>query len=74
SLLLGLSITTIAVFLLVFFGSFFISLFVDKTEVVLMGAEYFKIASVSYLLLSITFILTGVIRGAGKAMFPMIST
>ncbi|MEL3911938.1 MATE family efflux transporter [Treponema pedis] len=74
SLLLGLSITTIAVFLLAFFGSFFISLFVDKTEVVLIGAEYFKIASVSYLLLSVTFILTGVIRGAGKAMFPMIST
>lgn len=74
SFLLGLSITLFGVFLLLFFGKFFISLFVDNGDVISIGARYFQIAAASYFFTAITFIVMGSIRGAGETVFPMIST
>lgn len=61
-------VITIAMYI---FGEGFISLFTQNPEVIKIGIEYLKIVSIFYFLVSIMFVTTGVLRGAGDTMVPM---
>lgn len=60
--------------IIILFGNDILSLFTTDTAVVQIGQEYLVIVSLFFLLFSTMFILSGLFRGAGAVMFPMIST
>ena len=69
---LAITCTLAAVFLL--FGNILITLFSSDKEVVRIGFEYLRIVALAYIAQTIMFVFSGVIRGAGEAVFPMLMT
>jgi putative MATE family efflux protein len=75
SLIIGLGITLVLSTAIFLFGNKLIALFTpNELDVIAVGHEYLRIIAVFYFLFTIMFIANGVIRGAGEAMIPMIST
>lgn len=60
--------------LIAIFGRYMMSLFNKDAAVIDIGASYLKIVGPFYFVISIMFITNSVLRGAGDAMFPMISS
>jgi len=63
--------TTLAV---VFFGRPLVGLFNSDPQVVAIGARYLLIVGGFYVVFSSMFVLTGVLRGAGDTLIPMLIT
>jgi putative MATE family efflux protein len=75
ALIIGLGITLVLSAAIFFFGDRLIALFTpNEADVIAVGHEYLRIIAIFYFLFTIMFIANGVIRGAGEAMVPMIST
>lgn len=53
------------------FGDHLIAIFNDDVQVIAQGANYLRIVSSFYLVLSTMFVLQGVLRGAGDTLVPM---
>lgn len=49
-------------------------LFNSESEILRLGSEYLRIVGFSYIPMALMFILTGVLRGAGDTVLPMIIT
>jgi Na+-driven multidrug efflux pump len=58
----------------VFFGKPLVALFNTDPNVVAIGARYLLIVGGFYVVFSSMFVLTGVLRGAGDTMIPMVIT
>jgi len=56
------------------FGDFIMSLFTNDPQVIEIGREYLTIVGSFYLLFSAMFSTSGVLRGAGATLVPMITT
>jgi Na+-driven multidrug efflux pump len=67
-------VTIITTAIVVLFGSYFMRAFTSDTEVVRIGKEYLTIVSLFYILFAMMFMFTGVMRGAGDTIIPMIFT
>lgn len=68
-------IISIAVtFLVIVFGHELMSLFTNDETVIQIGAEYLLIVGSFYVLFSVMFSITGVLRGAGATFITMISS
>lgn len=71
-LLMSLSVTLFFSVLLYTFGSNILEIFSKDPEVVLYGSSMLKTLAPFYVLLAISHIFSGVIRGSGQATVPMI--
>lgn len=58
----------------VFQGDFIMGFFTDDVEVIRVGKEYLTIVGSFYLVFSAMFATSGVLRGAGATVIPMITT
>jgi putative MATE family efflux protein len=58
----------------IFFGENLVAVFNPDPKVIEVGSSYLRIVSPFYIVISAMFITNSVIRGAGDAFFPMIST
>lgn len=58
----------------VFFGNFVMGLFTNDPDVVRIGSEYLAIVGSFYVIFSAMFATSGVLRGAGATLVPMITT
>ena len=67
-------VTIITTAIIVLFGSFFMKAFTSDSEVIRIGKEYLTTVSLFYLIFAMMFIFTGVMRGAGETIVPMIIT
>jgi len=70
-------VTSLAVSLLVFtLGPQLIQIFIsaDYPEVITRGVDYMKTVSMFYVIFGVMMVVNGVLRGAGDAMIPMITT
>ncbi|MFW5944224.1 MAG: MATE family efflux transporter [Bacteroidota bacterium] len=69
------SVVSIVVTIIVLlFGDFIMGLFTNDTQVILIGREYLTIVGSFYLVFSAMFSTSGVLRGAGATLIPMITT
>jgi len=69
------SVVSVSVTLLViFFGNFIMELFTTDPDVVRIGNEYLTIVGSFYIVFSAMFVTSGVLRGAGATVVPMITT
>jgi putative MATE family efflux protein len=60
--------------IVLFFGRFIMDLFTDDPEVIAIGRQYLTIVGSFYLVFSAMFSTSGVLRGAGATVIPMITT
>lgn len=67
-------VTIITTAIVVLFGSFFMKAFTNDTEVIRIGNEYLTIVSLFYIIFAMMFMFSGVMRGAGDTIVPMIFT
>jgi putative MATE family efflux protein len=67
-------ISVIVSILVVFKGDFIMGIFTNDAEVIRFGSEYLTIVGSFYLVFSAMFATTGVLRGAGATVIPMITT
>ena len=67
-------VSVLVTLLVVFFGNFIMNLFTNDAEVVKVGVEYLMIVGSFYLVFSAMFVTSGVLRGAGATLIPMITT
>lgn len=74
ALLIGVGITATVVLALYFLGQFLVGIFTDDVAVVAVGFQYLRVIAPFYFLFTIMFITNGLIRGAGEAVVPLIST
>lgn len=74
TLIITVIVTLITSGIIILFGSVFMKAFTNDTNVIRIGSEYLTIVSLFYLLFAIMFIFTGVMRGAGDTLIPMIIT
>lgn len=58
----------------VMFGDFIMGLFTEDPQVIQVGREYLTIVGSFYLIFSAMFSTSGVLRGAGATLIPMITT
>lgn len=58
--------------LVVFFSSGVMHLFVNDTQIVAKGTQYFAIVGASYVLFALSFVTNGIINGAGKTTVTMV--
>ncbi|WP_425448205.1 MATE family efflux transporter [Dethiothermospora halolimnae] len=72
TLLMSVSMSIIITVLVFIFGEKMVWLFNKDPEVIKIGTSYLKIVSSFYAVVSIMFITTGVLRGAGDTFVPMI--
>lgn len=70
STIIALSVTLIVIF----FGQWIISLFTTDSSVILYGHEYLIIVGSFYVVFNYMFCLTGITRGAGDTLIPMLIT
>lgn len=70
AILLSMFIATLAII----FAKPLIGIFNSKAEVVAYGVDYLKIVGMFYFTFAFMFIVSGVIRGAGDTMVPMLTT
>ena len=69
------SMVSLSVTLLVtFFGAFIMNLFTDDQAVIHIGQQYLVIVGSFYIVFSALFSTSGVLRGAGATIVPMITT
>ena len=69
------SVVSITVTLVVvMFGDFIMGLFTEDPQVIQIGREYLTIVGSFYLIFSAMFSTSGVLRGAGATLIPMITT
>ncbi|MCY6370126.1 MATE family efflux transporter [Clostridium ganghwense] len=54
------------------FGEKLVRLFNTNPDVIAIGLDYLKIVSAFYVTVAITFVINGVLRGAGDTMIPMV--
>lgn len=73
-LLMALSITCAIASTLFVFGDKILVLFSADPEVIRIGYEYLRIVALAYLAQTVMFVVSGVIRGSGQALFPMLMT
>lgn len=59
--------------LIFFFGGEFVSIFDDNPTVMEFGARQSRVEALTYFLLAFSHCIAGVMRGAGKAIVPMIT-
>jgi putative MATE family efflux protein len=64
-------VTIITTVIIVLSGHILMSLFTKDPEVIRVGYEYLKIVASFYLLFTLMFIYTAVMRGAGDTLIPM---
>jgi len=64
---------TVSIFV-VFQGDFIMGFFTNDAEVIRVGEEYLTIVGSFYLVFSAMFATSGVLRGAGATLIPMITT
>ncbi len=69
---MSFSLTFVVSTTLYFFGGNLLTLFSTDPEVLRIGAEYLKIVSLAYLMQTVMFSVSGVIRGAGRMTFTMV--
>lgn len=68
------AITIATTLVIVFFGHIIMSLFTKDIEVIRIGDQYLTIVSTFYILFTMMFIYTGIMRGAGDTLIPMFFT
>lgn len=71
TLFLSWIISLVIMLVVYLFGDHLIALFNDDANVIAQGANYLRIVSSFYLVLSTMFVLQGVLRGAGDTLVPM---
>ncbi len=59
--------------LIFFFGGEFVSFFDDNPNVMAFGARQSKVEALTYFLLAFSHCVAGIMRGAGKAIVPMLT-
>ena len=77
STLVMVVIASLAVSLLIFtMGPQLIQIFItaDHPEVISQGVDYMKTVSLFYVIFGVMMVVNGVLRGAGDAMIPMVTT
>ncbi len=74
ALQIGLAITVVLVLVLLLFGRALVAIFTTDQAVIEVGAQYLAVIGPFYFIFNIMFITNGLIRGAGEAIVPMIST
>jgi len=65
-------VTIVTTVFIIFTGNFLMKLFTNDSEVIRIGTQYLTIVSSFYLTFSLMFIYTGVMRGAGDTLIPMV--
>jgi putative MATE family efflux protein len=66
------SVTIATSVFIILTGHILMNLFTNDTEVIRLGDQYLTIVSSFYILFTLMFIYTGVMRGAGDTLVPMI--
>lgn len=74
TLIMSSFISVSVTILVVFFGGFIMGLFTDDPEVIRIGQQYLTIVGSFYIVFSAMFSTSGVLRGAGATVVPMITT
>ena len=64
-------VTIVTSLVIVFTGHILMSLFTNDPEVIRLGDQYLTIVSSFYIMFTLMFIYTGLMRGAGDALVPM---
>jgi putative MATE family efflux protein len=64
-------VTIVTTIFIVFFGHLLMSMFTNDTEVIRLGDQYLTIVSSFYIIFTLMFIYTGLMRGAGDTLIPM---
>jgi len=64
-------VTIITTIFIVFGGHILMSMFTKDTEVIRLGDQYLTIVSSFYIMFTLMFIYTGLMRGAGDSLVPM---
>ncbi len=72
--LMAVSISALIAAVMFFFGDRLMLIFSVDPEVIRIGGEYLKIVSVGYVLQTLMFCFSGVLRGAGATIFTMLMT
>lgn len=67
-------ITLATTLVIIIWGHLIMSLFTKDAEVIRIGDQYLTIVSIFYLLFTLMFIYTGIMRGAGDTLIPMFFT
>ena len=70
-LIMGVSVSVVLVGLILLFGKYLMLMFTDTPEVIRLGQQMLNTLAVGYIAMSVTQILSGVMRGAGDTMTPM---
>ena len=70
-MIMGVSVSIVLVGLILLFGKNLIHLFTSTPEVIDLGQRMLYTLAVGYIAMSVTQILSGVMRGAGDTMTPM---
>jgi putative MATE family efflux protein len=65
------AITIATTIIIVIWGHLIMSLFTKDSQVVRIGDQYLTIVSIFYILFTMMFIYTGIMRGAGDTLIPM---
>jgi putative MATE family efflux protein len=68
------AITIATTIIIVLWGHLIMSLFTKDAEVIRIGDQYLTIVSIFYILFTMMFIYTGIMRGAGDTLIPMFFT
>ncbi len=68
------AITIVTTIIIVLWGHLIMSLFTNDFEVIRIGDQYLTIVSIFYILFTLMFIYTGIMRGAGDTLIPMFFT
>lgn len=68
---LGLLVSVILTACILLFGNWMMSMFTQTQEVIDLGVRMMRILAVGYIAMSVTQILSGVMRGAGDTVTPM---
>jgi putative MATE family efflux protein len=65
------AITIATTIIIVIWGHIIMSLFTKDSQVIRIGDQYLTIVSIFYILFTMMFIYTGIMRGAGDTLIPM---
>ena len=74
TLFITLIVTIITTAVIILLGNIFMRAFTNDAAVIEIGHNYLTIVSLFYILFAIMFIFTGVMRGAGDTLIPMLIT
>ena len=70
-MIMGVSVSVVLVGLILVFGKYLMLMFTDTHEVIELGQRMLNTLALGYIAMSVTQILSGVMRGAGDTMTPM---